>query len=126
MSGFFHQSVRNDLNNPGGYKIYLTNSFSETPSSGGYLGFLRQTSSTAEGWLEYSFALTLTEVMADLSFLIFAPTGTRHGAYPGLDNVSLVGPTVPATSAVPVPAAAWLFGSALLGFFGFSRRKAIA
>ena len=25
---------------------------------------------------------------------------------------------------VPVPAAAWLFGSALLGFFGFSRRKA--
>ena len=27
-------------------------------------------------------------------------------------------------SAVPLPAAAWLFGSALLGFFGFSRRKA--
>ena len=27
-------------------------------------------------------------------------------------------------STVPVPAAAWLFGSALLGFFGFSRRKA--
>ena len=29
-------------------------------------------------------------------------------------------------SAVPVPAAAWLFGSALLGFFGFSRKKANA
>jgi len=27
-------------------------------------------------------------------------------------------------SAVPLPAAAWLFGSALLGLFGFSRRKA--
>ena len=27
---------------------------------------------------------------------------------------------------VPLPAAAWLFGSALLGFFGFSRRKANA
>ena len=27
-------------------------------------------------------------------------------------------------STVPVPAAAWLFGSALLGFFGFARRKA--
>jgi hypothetical protein len=26
-------------------------------------------------------------------------------------------------SSVPVPAAAWLFGSALLGFMGFSRRK---
>ena len=31
-----------------------------------------------------------------------------------------------APSTVPVPAAAWLFGSALLGFFGFSRRKANA
>ena len=29
-------------------------------------------------------------------------------------------------STVPVPAAAWLFGSALLGFFGFARRKANA
>jgi len=29
-------------------------------------------------------------------------------------------------SPVPVPAAAWLFGSALLGFFGFSRKKANA
>jgi hypothetical protein len=32
-----------------------------------------------------------------------------------LDNV--------AVSAVPIPAAAWLFGSALVGFFGLSRRK---
>ncbi len=32
--------------------------------------------------------------------------------------------TVPGNvSTVPVPAAAWLFGSALLGMFGFSRRK---
>ena len=29
-------------------------------------------------------------------------------------------------SPIPVPAAAWLFGSALLGFFGFSRKKANA
>lgn len=29
-------------------------------------------------------------------------------------------------SPVPAPAAAWLFGSALFGFFGFSRRKANA
>ena len=31
-----------------------------------------------------------------------------------------------AVSAIPVPAAAWLFGTALLAFFGFSRRKASA
>ena len=34
----------------------------------------------------------------------------------GIDNVSVV-------STVPVPAAAWLFGSALIGMFGFTRRK---
>jgi len=34
-----------------------------------------------------------------------------------LDNVAFN------VSTVPVPAAAWLFGSALLGFFGYSRRK---
>ena len=38
----------------------------------------------------------------------------------------LIADTYPAVSTVPVPAAAWLFGSALLGFFGFSRRKAKA
>ena len=35
------------------------------------------------------------------------------------DNLAFAGDINP----VPVPAAAWLFGSALLGFFGFSRRK---
>lgn len=34
--------------------------------------------------------------------------------------------SAPLPSTVPVPAAAWLFGSALLGFFGFSRKKANA
>ena len=38
--------------------------------------------------------------------------------FAAIDNVTI--------SAIPVPAAAWLFGSALLGFFGFSRRKANA
>lgn len=44
------------------------------------------------------------------------------GQHWALDNLT-VNETV---SPVPVPAAAWLFGSALLGFFGFSRRKANA
>ena len=33
--------------------------------------------------------------------------------------------TVTSITAVPVPAAVWLFGSALLGFIGLNRRKAI-
>jgi len=36
----------------------------------------------------------------------------------GIDNIEYS-----TVSAVPVPAAAWLFGSAILGMFGFSRRK---
>jgi len=47
---------------------------------------------------------------------ITSPAGSQLGAY-------LDGPTGNATSAVPVPAAAWLFGSALLGL-GVVRRKA--
>ena len=42
---------------------------------------------------------------------------TTNGSF-AIDNLS-----ISAVSTVPVPAAAWLFGSALLGFFGFSRRK---
>ncbi|MDH5396415.1 MAG: VPLPA-CTERM sorting domain-containing protein [Gammaproteobacteria bacterium] len=43
-----------------------------------------------------------------------------------LDDTDLVAATAPAVSAVPVPAAAWLFGSALLGFIGVNRRKKTA
>lgn len=32
---------------------------------------------------------------------------------------------IPQTSAVPVPAAVWLFGSALMGLFGFSKKQKI-
>lgn len=47
-----------------------------------------------------------------LPFLLFKPYGdVSGGAYPGLDKVDL--------TAVPVPAAVWLFGSGLL--FLFSR-----
>ena len=114
MSGFLHQALRSDLNNPGGYEIYLTDTSSTIPASGKYLGFLGQTSSTAEGWLQYSFSFTATAEMSNLSFLMFAPI-SDVSAYPGLDSVSL--------SAVPVPAAVWLFGSGLLGLIGVARRK---
>jgi hypothetical protein len=45
------------------------------------------------------------------------PESTTFGAV----NPSLVDP-----SAVPVPAAAWLFGTALVGFVGMSRRRKVA
>jgi hypothetical protein len=45
-------------------------------------------------------------------------TGVRFG------NISLLGTWSTSVSAVPVPAAIWLFGSGLLGLIGMARRKA--
>ena len=54
---------------------------------------------------------------------VAAPNLSGAGQHWALDNLT-INENMP--SAVPVPAAAWLFGSALLGFFGFSRKKANA
>ena len=43
---------------------------------------------------------------------------------PGSANISGTGDcSIPRVSAVPVPAAAWLFGSGILGLAGFARRR---
>ena len=42
---------------------------------------------------------------------------------PGSVNISGTGDCSVSVSAVPVPAAAWLFGSGLLGLIGISRRR---
>jgi len=49
-------------------------------------------------------------------------TGTDPNAIIALTNGNV---TVNAVSAVPVPAAAWLFGSGLIGLVAVSRRKAV-
>jgi len=51
-----------------------------------------------------------------LDYAAQAPAGPTYGL---LYSLHLEG----TISAVPVPAAVWLFGSGLLGLFGFSRRK---
>ena len=53
-------------------------------------------------------------VLTEADFLIHI-TGTLAGTGPALYNLTI--------STVPIPAAALLFGSALLGMFGFNRRK---
>ena len=55
--------------------------------------------------------------------------GTRYcweqeSAFNVFGTITELTTSIPQPSTVPIPAAAWLFGSALLGFFGFSRRKA--
>ena len=70
-------------------------------------------SNTTSAWSYISLS-SLWQNLESVSFL-------AHGAGNRAvwDNIVLN-----EVSTVPVPAAAWLFGSALLGFFGFSRRKA--
>jgi hypothetical protein len=60
------------------------------------------------------------------AFTLAALSGTwslqdADGDYHGLSHGELWG----SVSAVPVPAAAWLFGTALIGFIGFSRRTKV-
>ena len=70
----------------------------------GFYGFLGKQNEIA----------TATARLADMVFNLDAGI-TVNSLDAGIVNNSL--------STVPVPAAAWLFGSALLGVFGFSRRK---
>ena len=115
LSGWLHQAVRNDLNYPGGYNVYLTN----TPGvQTELLGFLGSTTSVSAGWDQFGFSFTATDTMASLGFLEFAPIATQGGsAYPGLDLVSLE-----AVSSVPEPSIIALLG---IGFAGMviARRK---
>ena len=49
--------------------------------------------------------------------------GNTTGVFTEGQTIELVLNTIPPSSVVPVPAAAWLFGSGLLTLFGFARRK---
>jgi hypothetical protein len=66
---------------------------------------------SANSWINYTFLVTALNSTNTLSFAAYGNDDSLGG---NIDNVSL--------SAVPLPAAAWLFGSALLGF-GVLRRK---
>lgn len=82
--------------------------------------------------------VTFTGSVFDGSTLLgtFGPTSTSPvnavlknllaGTYTVVLNSDMVGGYTVAVSAVPVPAAALLFGSALLGFAGFSARRKVS
>ena len=66
-------------------------------------------------WQNYTLSFVATTQSTDISF--FNSMINKGATGPVLDNVSVI-------SAVPIPAAAWLFGSGLIGLIGFTRRKA--
>ncbi len=62
--------------------------------------------------------------VGDTGFSVYARVtdiDNKASRYQSLGNVTLTN-----ISAVPIPAAAWLFGSGLLGLIGFSKRKKAA
>ena len=58
-----------------------------------------------------------------IQYLIFDPQEELVNLFHGIDDVMW---NKASLSAVPVPAAVWLFGTALLGFAGMSRRRKVA
>ena len=75
-------------------------------------------SSFPEGFVDLSF-------LGIASYAIFDFSNNSAPRYI-IDNLTGTFGSTEDISPIPVPAAAWLFGSALLGFFGFSRKKANA
>ena len=82
-------------------------------------GFTALTSSSfaTQAYSPYSFLFTALTTSTTVEFV-----GTGQSFYgPVIDTVSVVefGPPNP----VPVPAAVWLFGTALIGLFGFGKQR---
>ena len=68
-------------------------------------------------WASYSYNYTIDAGATRLKIVLL---GINADSVMGYDNVCIDDCSV---AAVPVPAAAWLFGSGLLGLFGIARRK---
>jgi hypothetical protein len=70
----------------------------------------------SSGWQNFSF--TALSDFSDLKFIVSNHTDTAFNSTLFIDNVSSG-----SVSAVPVPAAVWLFGSGVLGLLGFNRKR---
>jgi len=87
------------------------------------LGYTFTDSTVTNEAMDSVYELTFTFAHADSSILLnFGANGLQSLADEswGLDNVRVQ------VSAVPIPAAVWLFGSGLLGLIGVARRKKAA
>ncbi|MCK5683360.1 PxKF domain-containing protein [bacterium] len=95
LSGYLHQAIRADLNNPGGYEVYLTvDANGSNLDNAEYLGYLGPTDSVKTGWQFFMFEFAAPATAGELPFILFNPVGENNGsAYPGLDNTVLIAST---------------------------------
>jgi hypothetical protein len=81
-------------------------------------------------WTEITFDLGVVPVGATAAFLeivqAIGPIGTGPAGENWLAGEIFIDDVYLGVTAVPVPAAVWLFGSGLLGLIGVARRKKVA
>lgn len=94
IDGWLHQASRFDLNNPGGYDIWLDKgSFADRL----WVAHIGDTSSPTAGWNLYADDFVAPTNSTEYTRIVFAPlSASAAGTYPGIDDVSL--------AAVPEPA----------------------
>ena len=83
------------------------------------------TYSVSVGQLSYSLSDALLGYQVNRSYADYTNTGKTHGDWQLTFNVQAgsLSNVTNGVSAVPVPAAVWLFGSGLIGLIGVARRK---
>jgi hypothetical protein len=116
-----YQALRPDLDNPGGYHLFLAANAADQ-NNATLVGAIAPTTGV-DAWEARSLAFVAPSDAAARPFLIFSPyQSTAGNAYPGLDAVSL-NPAGPA-AAVPEPTSLTLagLGALVLGMFGRFRR----
>ena len=94
-----------------GVKIESWNETSEISNSGDQFA-----ANTGSGWETFSYNYTIAPGATRLKVVLL---GVNNDSVMGYDNVTVLN----GTAAVPVPAAAWLFGSALAGLVAVRRKK---
>ena len=116
------QTVDSTVGDQVGKVVFIAELFSEFAGDGASNEILLAPPNfLSDTWATYTFNTTLgADAAGGLSLLFKADCGAAANCALNavIDNV-----TVDAVSAVPVPAAVWLFGSGLLGLVGVARRK---
>lgn len=124
-SGIFELDMADFQNLGSGSSVFA--SFSGSPS----VNFLQGIDDGFGNSAVRSFTLdALTLANANIANQLIVSFNLRGSDYVAFDYFRLTGEELTGEdnsgpSAVPVPAAAWLFGSALLGFFGLRRKNTV-
>lgn len=98
VDAWLHQALRFDLNGPGGYDLWLDKGdfFADRL----LVGRIGETAAFEDGWRPFSAEFTAPANASEYTRFVFGPRAIGSGgAYPGIDDISLVAVPEPATLA---------------------------